>query len=58
MHRGSGRKIGKLEFILKEINSRLKKLDDYKKKLGHCIALSDGELNEFEKDIEYSKAQL
>ena len=57
MHRGTRRKMGKIEFIIKEINSRLKKLDDYKK-LGHCIALSDGKVKEFEKDIEYSKAQL
>ena len=44
VHKGTGRKIGKHDFIIKEIGSRIKRLEEYKRKLKNCIALSPDEL--------------
>ena len=58
VHRGSGRKLGKLDFIVKQINARIQKLEDYEKRLAQSIPLSDEEAREFDKEISYNKTQL
>ena len=58
VHHGSGRKVGKLEFIVKQINARIQKLEEYGKRLAQSIPLSDEEAQEFDKEISHNKRQL